>query len=88
MFSAGQEITEKIRKRVKNSESQNQKFLQAASGNNLSLDNQAQWITTCEMPVAASGLKEAFSCLNISDPDDKEVPSLETGSELTLYAQY
>jgi hypothetical protein len=40
------------------------------------------------MPVAASGLKEAFSCLKISDPDDKEVPSMETGSELTLYAQY
>jgi hypothetical protein len=88
VFSAGQEIIEKIRKRVKNSESQNQKFLQVASENSLSLDNQAQWITTYEMPVAASGLKEAFSCLKISDPDDKEVPSMETGSELTLYAQY
>ncbi|KAL9377135.1 hypothetical protein Peur_031255 [Populus x canadensis] len=56
VFSAGQEIIEKIRKRVKNSESQNQKFLQVASTeNSMSLDNQAQWITTYEMPVAASG---------------------------------
>ncbi|GLU04058.1 hypothetical protein SLE2022_212250 [Rubroshorea leprosula] len=86
VLAAGQEIIKKIRdsvKYVKTSESHEEKFLeikhqlQVPSEKSPSLDNQTQWNTTYQMLVAASELKEVFSCLDTSDPDYKEAPSME-----------
>ncbi|OAY31480.1 zinc finger BED domain-containing protein DAYSLEEPER [Manihot esculenta] len=83
---AGRDIVKKIRdsvKYVKTSESHEEKFvelkeqLQVPSERSLSLDDQSQWNTTYLMLVAASELKEVFSCLDTSDPDYKEAPSME-----------
>ncbi|XP_065849654.1 zinc finger BED domain-containing protein DAYSLEEPER [Euphorbia lathyris] len=82
---AGQEIVKKIRdsvKYVKTSESHEEKFvelkqqLQVPSEKSLFIDDQTQWNTTYQMLVAASELKEVFSCLDTSDPDYKEAPSM------------
>lgn len=82
----GQEIVKKIRnsvKYVKTSESHEEKFLelkqqlQVPSTKSLLLDKKTQWNTTYEMLLAASELKEVFSCLDTSDPDYKEAPSME-----------
>ncbi|KAJ4709050.1 zinc finger BED domain-containing protein DAYSLEEPER-like [Melia azedarach] len=86
VLAAGQEIIKKIRdsvKYVKTSESHEEKFLelkqqlQVPSEKSLSLDDQTKWNTTHQMLVAASELKEVFSCLDTSDPDYKEAPSME-----------
>ncbi|XP_021899299.1 zinc finger BED domain-containing protein DAYSLEEPER [Carica papaya] len=86
VLGAGQEIIKKIRdsvKYVKISESHEEKFLelkqqlQVPSEKSLFLDDQSQWNTTYHMLVAASELKEVFSCLDTSDPDYKEAPSME-----------
>ncbi|XP_015582570.1 zinc finger BED domain-containing protein DAYSLEEPER isoform X2 [Ricinus communis] len=83
---AGRDIIKKIRdsvKYVKTSESHEEKFvdlkqhLQVPSEKSLSIDDQSQWNTTYQMLVAASELKEVFSCLDTSDPDYKEAPSME-----------
>ncbi|KAF2310597.1 hypothetical protein GH714_015215 [Hevea brasiliensis] len=83
---AGRDVVKKIRdsvKYVKTSESHEEKFvelkeqLQVPSERSLSLDDQSQWNTTYLMLVAASELKEVFSCLDTSDPDYKDAPSME-----------
>lgn len=85
-LAAGQETIKTIRdsvKYVKMSDSHEEKFLelkeqlQVPSVKNLSLDNQKQWNTTYEMLLAASELREVFSCLDTSDPDYKEAPTME-----------
>ncbi|WCJ29292.1 Zinc finger BED domain-containing protein RICESLEEPER 2 [Euphorbia peplus] len=82
---AGQEIVNKIRdsvKYVKTSESHEEKFvelkqqLQVPSEKSLFIDDQTQWNSTYQMLVAASELKEVFSCLDTSDPDYKEAPTM------------
>ncbi|KAL2338408.1 hypothetical protein Fmac_012854 [Flemingia macrophylla] len=79
-------IVKKIRdsvKYVKTSESHEEKFLdlkqqlQVPSERNLFIDDQTQWNTTYQMLVAASELKEVFSCLDTSDPDYKGAPSMQ-----------
>ncbi|RVW74093.1 Zinc finger BED domain-containing protein DAYSLEEPER [Vitis vinifera] len=86
VLGAGRETIKKIRdsvKYVKTSESHEEKFLelkqqlQVPSTKSLFLDDQNQWNTTYEMLVAASELKEVFSCLDTSDPDYKEAPSMD-----------
>ncbi|KAL5786380.1 hypothetical protein ACOSQ2_008772 [Xanthoceras sorbifolium] len=86
VLEAGSEIVKKIResvKYVKTSESHEEKFLelkqqlQVPSEKSLSLDDISKWNTTYQMLVAASELKEVFSCLDTSDPDYKEAPSME-----------
>ncbi|KAK7824681.1 zinc finger bed domain-containing protein daysleeper [Quercus suber] len=86
VLGSGEEIIKKIRdsvKYVKTSESHEEKFfelkrqLQVPSERSLCLDDQSQWNTTYQMLVAASELKEVFSCLDTSDPDYKEAPSME-----------
>ncbi|KAI5557469.1 hypothetical protein BDE02_18G105700 [Populus trichocarpa] len=91
----GREIIKKVRysvKYVKTTESHEQKFrelkqqLQVPSEKGLSLDNQAQWNTTYQMLVAASELKEVFSCLDTSDPNYKEAPSMEDWKRVGICA--
>lgn len=86
VLGAGSEIVKKIResvKYVKTSESHEEKFLelkqhlQVPSEKSLSLDDLSKWNTTYQMLVAASELKEVFSCLDTSDPDYKEAPSMD-----------
>ncbi|RDX58445.1 Zinc finger BED domain-containing protein DAYSLEEPER, partial [Mucuna pruriens] len=79
-------IVKKIRdsvKYVKTAESHEEKFLelkqqlQVPSERNLFIDDQTQWSTTYQMLVAASELKEVFSCLDTFDPDYKGAPSMQ-----------
>ncbi|KAI9117565.1 hypothetical protein K1719_011731 [Acacia pycnantha] len=83
---SAQDIVRKIRssvKYVKTSESHEEKFLelkqqlQVPSERNLFIDDQTQWNTTYQMLVAASELKEVFSCLDTSDPDYKGAPTMQ-----------
>lgn len=85
VLAAGQETVKKIRssvKYVKASDNHEEKFLelkqqlQVPSEKNLCLDNLTKWNTTYEMLLAASELKEVFSCLDTSDPDYRETPSV------------
>jgi hypothetical protein len=94
---AGREIIKKIRdsiKYVKTSESHEEKFLelkqqlQVPSEKSLSLDNRTQWNSTFQMLVAASELKEVFSCLDTSDPDYKEAPSMEDWKQIEIICTY
>ena len=79
---------------VKTSESHEEKFLelkqhlQVPSERTLSLDDQTQWNTTYQMLVAASELKEVFSCLDTSDPDYKASPSLEEWKQVEIICTY
>ncbi|XP_028753934.1 zinc finger BED domain-containing protein DAYSLEEPER [Neltuma alba] len=86
LLGSAQEIVKKIRssvKYVKTSESREEKFLelkqqlQVPSERNLFIDDQTQWNTTYQMLVAASELKEVFSCLDTSDPDYKGAPTMQ-----------
>ncbi|XP_027330422.1 zinc finger BED domain-containing protein DAYSLEEPER-like isoform X1 [Abrus precatorius] len=86
LLSSVHGIVKKIRdsvKYVKTSESHEEKFLelkqqlQVPSERNLFIDDQTQWNTTYQMLVAASELKEVFSCLDTSDPDYKGAPSMQ-----------
>ncbi|KAK4257426.1 hypothetical protein QN277_007017 [Acacia crassicarpa] len=83
---SAQDIVMKIRssvKYVKTSESHEEKFLElkqqlrVPSERNLFIDDQTQWNTTYQMLVAASELKEVFSCLDTSDPDYKGAPTMQ-----------
>ncbi|KAG5226068.1 hypothetical protein OIU77_005662 [Salix suchowensis] len=93
----GREIIKKIRdsiKYVKTSESLEEKFLelkqqlQVPSEKSLSLDNRTQWNSTYQMLVAASELKEVFSCLDSSDPNYKEPPSMEDWKQIEIICTY
>ncbi|KAK7330069.1 hypothetical protein VNO77_24254 [Canavalia gladiata] len=86
LLSSVHGIVKKIRdsvKYVKTSESHEEKFLelkqqlQVPSERNLFIDDQTQWSTTYQMLVAASELREVFSCLDTSDPDYKGAPSMQ-----------
>ncbi|CAN1125830.1 Zinc finger BED domain-containing protein DAYSLEEPER [Linum perenne] len=85
VMCACRDLITKIRdsvKYVKTLESNEEKFLelkqqlQVPTDKNLRLDDQTQWNTTYEMLLAASELKEVFSCLDTSDPHYKEAPSM------------
>lgn len=85
-LQAGQEMVKKVRdcvKYVKTSEVLEERFLdlkqqlQVPSMKTLALDDQTRWNTTYEMLLAASELKEVFSCLDTSDPDYSKGPSAE-----------
>ncbi|XP_019455401.1 PREDICTED: zinc finger BED domain-containing protein RICESLEEPER 3-like isoform X11 [Lupinus angustifolius] len=85
LLGSVQDIVNKVRdsvKYVKTSESHEEKFmelkqqLQVPSEKSLFIDDQIQWNTTYQMLVAASELKEVFSCLDTSDPDYKGAPSM------------
>ncbi|KAL7239671.1 hypothetical protein ACSBR2_005542 [Camellia fascicularis] len=97
VLTAGQETVKKIRdsvKYVKTLESHEEKFvelkkqLQVPSTKSLSLDDPTRWNTTYEMLVAASELKEVFSCLDTSDPDYKEAPSMEVWKQVETLCTY
>ncbi|KAF3972725.1 hypothetical protein CMV_003794 [Castanea mollissima] len=97
VLGSGEEIIKKIRdsvKYVKTSESHEEKFfelkrqLQVPSERSLCLDDQSQWNTTYQMLVAASELKEVFSCLDTSDPDYKEAPSMEDWKQVETLCTY
>ncbi|CAL0313379.1 unnamed protein product [Lupinus luteus] len=86
LLGSEQDLIKKIRdsvKYVKTSESHEEKFmelkqqLQVPSERSLFIDDQIQWNTTYQMLVAASELKEVFSCLDTSDPDYKGAPSMQ-----------
>ncbi|XP_057487096.1 zinc finger BED domain-containing protein DAYSLEEPER-like isoform X1 [Actinidia eriantha] len=86
-------ITDSV-KYVTTSESHEEKFLelkqrlQVPSTKSLSLDSLARWNTTYEMLVAASELKEVFSCLDTSDPDYKEALSMEVWKQVDTLITY
>ncbi|XP_071737202.1 zinc finger BED domain-containing protein DAYSLEEPER-like [Rutidosis leptorrhynchoides] len=83
-FKSSGETVKKVRdcvKYVKTSDSLEEKFvalrqqLQVPSTKTLALDDQTQWNTIYEMLLAASELKEVFSCLDTSDPDYSKGPT-------------
>lgn len=97
VLEAGGDVIKKIResvKYVKTSESHEEKFLelkqqlQVPSDKSLSLDDQTQWNTTYQMLVAATELKEVFSCLDTSDPDYKEAPSMDDWRQVEAICLY
>ncbi|RDX86835.1 Zinc finger BED domain-containing protein DAYSLEEPER, partial [Mucuna pruriens] len=86
LLGSAQDLINKIRdsvKYVKTSESHEEKFLelkqhlQVPSERSLFIDDQIQWNTSYQMLVAASELREVFSCLDTSDPDYKGAPSMQ-----------
>ncbi|KAA8535151.1 hypothetical protein F0562_030154 [Nyssa sinensis] len=96
-LSVGHETVKKIRdsvKYVKTSESHEEKFLelkqqlQVPSAKSLALDDHTKWNTTYEMLLAASELKEVFSCLDTYDPDYKLAPSMEDWKQVETLCIY
>ncbi|XP_057473683.1 zinc finger BED domain-containing protein DAYSLEEPER-like isoform X2 [Actinidia eriantha] len=77
-------------KYVKNSEANDERFvelkqrLQVPSMRSLTVDDQTKWNTTYQMLVAASELKEVFSCLDTCDPNYKEAPSMDEWKQFDL----
>ncbi|XP_050366274.1 zinc finger BED domain-containing protein DAYSLEEPER [Argentina anserina] len=97
VLEAGRDVVKKVRdsvKYVKTSESHEEKFvelkqqLQVPSEKSISLDDQTQWNTTYQMLQAASELKEVFSCLDTSDPDYKQAPSMEDWKQVETLCTY
>lgn len=97
VIAASEATIRKIRtsvKYVKTSESHEEKFLelkqqlQVPTEKSLSLDNLTKWNTTYEMLVAASELKQVFSCLDTCDPDYKDAPSMEDWSQVENICMY
>ncbi|XP_021760753.1 zinc finger BED domain-containing protein DAYSLEEPER-like [Chenopodium quinoa] len=97
VISASEATIKKIRtsvKYVKTSESHEEKFLelkqqlQVPSEQTLSLDNITKWNTTYEMLLAASELKQVFSCLDTCDPDYKDAPSMDDWSQVENICMY
>ncbi|CAK9164895.1 unnamed protein product [Ilex paraguariensis] len=91
------ETIKKIRESVtyiKTSEAHEEKFielkqqLQVPSTKGLVIDDQRKWNTTYHMLVAASELKEVFSCFDTSDPDYKETPSMDEWKEVETLCIY
>ncbi|KAG4941802.1 hypothetical protein JHK87_045673 [Glycine soja] len=83
LLGSAQDLINKIRdsvKYVKISELHEEKFLelkrhlQVPSERSLFIDDQIHWNRSYQMLVAASELKEVFSCLDTSDPDYKGAP--------------
>ncbi|KAF8407155.1 hypothetical protein HHK36_006281 [Tetracentron sinense] len=81
-------------KYVKTSEAREEKFielkqqLQVPSSKSLSLDDQTRWDTTYHMLMAALELKEVFSCLDTSDTDYKETPSVDDWKQVKTLCTY
>lgn len=81
-------------KYVKTLEAHEEKFtdlkqqLQVPSTKSLVLDNQTQWNTTYHMLAAATELKEVFSCLDTSDPNYKETPSMDEWKQVEILCTY
>ncbi|XP_010687924.2 zinc finger BED domain-containing protein DAYSLEEPER isoform X1 [Beta vulgaris subsp. vulgaris] len=97
VITASEVTIKKIRtsvKYVKTSESHEEKFLelkqqlQVPTEKSLSLDNVTKWNTTYEMLLAASELKQVFSCLDTCDPDYKDAPSMEDWSLVENICMY
>lgn len=97
VLDAGENTIKKIRDSVKyvtTSDSHEEKFLelkqqlQVPSERNLFLDDQMHWNTTYHMLVAASEMKEVFSCLDTSDPDYREAPSMEDWKLVEILCTY
>ncbi|XP_010313781.1 zinc finger BED domain-containing protein DAYSLEEPER-like [Solanum lycopersicum] len=96
-FNFLHETVKKVRdsvKYVKTSEFHEEKFielkqqLQVPSTKTLALDDQTQWNTTYEMLLAASELKEVFSCLDTSDPDYKDALSMDDWKQVEVLCTY
>ncbi|KVI11685.1 protein of unknown function DUF4413 [Cynara cardunculus var. scolymus] len=96
-LTACQETVKKVRdcvKYVKTSELLEEKFLelkqqlQVPSMKTLALDDQTRWNTTYEMLLAASELKEVFSCLDTSDPDYSKGPTTEEWKQVENMCTY
>ncbi|KAH6772411.1 BED zinc finger and hAT dimerization domain-containing protein DAYSLEEPER [Perilla frutescens var. hirtella] len=90
-------LVKKIRdsvKYVKTSESREEKFielkqqLQVPSSKTLAIDDQTRWNSTYEMLLAASELKEVFSCLDTTDPDYKDAPTVEDWRQVETLGTY
>ncbi|KAK9102047.1 hypothetical protein Sjap_019301 [Stephania japonica] len=86
LLSSMSEVVCKVRESVKyvlTSQAHEEKFaelkhrLQVPSAKHLSLDDQSFWNTTYLMLVAATELKEVFSCFDTIDPDYKMAPSVD-----------
>ncbi|CAL5327640.1 unnamed protein product [Camellia sinensis] len=91
------ETIKKVResvKYVKTSDAIEEKFfelkqqLQVPSMKSLIIDDQTKWNTTYHMLVAASELKEVFSCLDTSDPNYKETPSMDEWKQVETLCTY
>lgn len=91
------ETIKKVResvKYVKTSEFIVEKFiklkqqLQVPSMKCLTIDNPTKWNTTYHMLVAALELKEVFSCLDTSDPNYSETPSMDEWKQLETLCAY
>ncbi|XP_010250193.1 PREDICTED: zinc finger BED domain-containing protein DAYSLEEPER-like [Nelumbo nucifera] len=96
-LGALQEIINKVRtsvKFVKTSDAHEEKFielkqqLQVPSTKSLSIDDQKKWNTTYHMLVASLELKEVFSCLDTSDPDYKEAPTMDDWKQIETLCIY
>ncbi|GAA0139166.1 hypothetical protein LIER_00769 [Lithospermum erythrorhizon] len=64
------------------------KELQVPSMKNLILDDLTKWDTTYHMLMAASELKEVFSCLDTSDPDYTLTLSMEEWKQVEILCLY
>lgn len=91
------EIIEKVRhsvKYVKTSDVHEERFtklkqqLHVPSTKNLVIDDLTKWNTTYQMLVAASELKEVFSCLDTSDPDYELTLSMEDWGRVETLCAY
>ncbi|KAL2234593.1 zinc finger BED domain-containing protein DAYSLEEPER-like isoform X2 [Sesamum indicum] len=91
------ETIEKVRqsvKYVKTSDAHEERFtklkqqLQVPSTKHLMIDNLTNWSSTYQMLMAASELKEVFSCLDTSDPDYKLSPQMEEWEQVETLCAY
>lgn len=96
-FMENEEIIRKIRdsvKYVKTSSSHEETFLQlrqqlqVPSSKSLILDDLTQWNKTYQMLLAASELKEVFSCLDTMDPYYKQGPTMEEWKHVDTLCVY
>nr|KYP55628.1 Putative AC transposase [Cajanus cajan] len=97
LLGSAEDLIKKIRdsvKYVKTSESHEEKFLelkqhlQVPCERSLFIDDEIQWNTSYQMLVAASEMKEVFSCLDTSDPDYKGAPSMQDWKRVEILCSY
>ncbi|KAK3020481.1 hypothetical protein RJ639_045731 [Escallonia herrerae] len=62
--------------------------LQVPSTKSLIIDDQTKWDTTYHMLAAAWDLKEVFSCLDTSDPNYKQTPSMDEWDRVETLCVY
>ncbi|KAK1364023.1 zinc finger BED domain-containing protein DAYSLEEPER-like [Heracleum sosnowskyi] len=83
-----------IVKYVKTVKSHEEKFIKLkqqlhnTSTKSLIIDDRTKWDTTYHMLVAASEVKEVFPCLDTSDPNYKETPSIEEWRQVEILCSY